>query len=77
MFELGDLVRFKPSGIVRSRYNTNKKFGIIVAIEREMFDSFDGIKQDLIVVRWMPWDKEERMMEFYLELLEKSVSDNS
>tara|TARA_X000001382_G_scaffold23449_1_gene14327 strand:- start:222 stop:455 length:234 start_codon:yes stop_codon:yes gene_type:complete len=77
MFELGDLVRFKPSGIVRSRYNPNKKFGIIVAIEREMFDSFDGIKQDLIVVRWMPWDKEERMMEFYLELLEKSVSDNS
>ena len=77
MFELGDLVRFKPSGIVRSRYNPNKKFGIIVAIEREMFDSFDGVKQDLIVVRWMPWDKEERMMEFYLELLEKSVSDNS
>ena len=77
MFDVGDLVRFKPSGIVRSRYNPLKKFGIIVAIEKDMFDSYDGYKQDLVVVRWMPWDKEERMMEFYLEPLEKSVSDNS
>ena len=77
MFEVGDLVRFKTSGIVRSRYNPLKKFGIVVAIERDMFDSYDGDKQDLIVVRWMPWDKEERMMEFYLELLEESVLDNS
>ena len=71
MFNVGDLVRFKASGIVRSRYNPNKKFGIIVSIERELFDSYDGIKEDLIVVRWMPWDREERMMEFYLEHLEK------
>ena len=77
MFDVGDLVRFKPSGIVRSRYNPLKKFGIIVAIERSMFDSYNGDKEDLIVVRWMPWDKEERMMEFYLELLEESVLDNS
>ena len=67
MFEIGDMVRFKPSGIVRSRYNPNKKFGIVVAIERNMFDSYDGDKQDLIIVRWMPWDQEERVMEFYLE----------
>ena len=77
MFEIGDLVRFKPSGIVRSRYNPLKKFGIIVAIEREMFDSYDGSKQDLIVVKWMPWDKEERMMEFYLEPMEKSCVNNN
>ena len=77
MFEVGDLVRFKRSGIVRSRYNPNKKFGIIVDIERDLFDSYDGSKQDMLVVRWMPWDKEERMMEFYLEPLENSVSDNS
>jgi len=77
MFEVGDLVRFKPSGIVRSRYNPNKKFGIVTSVERDMFDSYDGDKQDLIVVRWMPWDKEERMMEFYLELLEESELDNS
>lgn len=77
MFNIGDLVRFKPSSIVRSRYNPNKKFGIIVDISRSVFDSYDGTKQDLIVVRWMPWDKEEKMMEFYLEPLEKSVLGNS
>ena len=75
MFEIGDLVRFKPSGIVRTRYNPNKKIGIIVKIERNMFDSYDGTKQDLIVVKWMPWDKEERMMEFYLELMENPCTE--
>tara|TARA_R100000388_G_C7225596_1_gene151541 strand:+ start:659 stop:892 length:234 start_codon:yes stop_codon:yes gene_type:complete len=77
VFEIGELVRFKPSGIVRSRYNPLKKFGIIVAIEREMFDSYDGSKQDLIVVKWMPWDKEERMMEFYLEPMEKPCTEQN
>ena len=76
MFEVGDLVRFKRSGIVRSRYNPLKKVGIVVNIERDLFDSYDGSKQDMIVVRWMPWDKEERMMEFYLEQLEKSELEN-
>ena len=71
MFEIGDLVRFKKTGIVRSRYNQNKKIGIVVNIERDMFDSYDGSKEDLVVVRWMQWDEEERMMEFYLEHLEK------
>jgi len=71
MFNIGDLVRFKKTGIIRSRYNPDKKFGIVVSIERDMFDSYDGSKEDLIVVKWMPWDEEERMMEFYLEHLEK------
>jgi len=71
MFEIGDLVRFKKTGIVRSRYNQNKKIGIVVNVERDMFDSYDGSKEDLVVVRWMPWDEEERMMEFYLEHLEE------
>jgi len=71
MFNIGDLVRFKKTGIVRSRYNPNKKIGIVISIERDMFDSYDGSKEDLVVVRWMPWDKEERMMEFYLEHLEE------
>ena len=70
MFDVGDLVRFKPSGASKSRYNPNKAIGIVVRIERNMFDSYDGSKEDLIVVRWMPYDKEERMMEFYLEHLE-------
>lgn len=75
MFEIGDLVRFKPSGIVRSRYNPLKKFGIIVAIERDMFDSYDGTKQDLIAVKWMPLEREERMMEFYLEHMDEQCTN--
>ena len=71
MFELGDLVRFKKSGIVRSRYNPNKKFGIVVNVERDMFDSYDGKKEDLIHVKWMPWGRTEKLMAFYLELMEK------
>lgn len=73
MFELGDLVRFKPSGIVRSRYNPNKKFGIIIHIERNQFYSHNGMKDDMIEVMWFPWRKTEKMMEFYLEPLEKSL----
>ena len=69
MFDVGDLVRFKKSGIIRSRYSPKKKFGIVISVERDLFESYDGDKQDLIIVRWMPWDKEERMMEFYLEHL--------
>ena len=67
MFEVGDLVRFKASGIVRSRYNPNKRFGIVTNVKRKVFDSYDGKKEDLITVKWMPWNKEERMMAFYLE----------
>ena len=71
MFDVGDLVRFKVKGIAKTRYNPNKKIGIVVSVERDMFDSYDGSKEDLVVVRWMPWDKEERMMEFYLEHFNK------
>ena len=71
MFHIGDLVRFKKSGIVRSRYNPNKKFGIVVNVERDMFDSYDGKKEDLVHVKWMPWNHTERLMAFYLELMEK------
>jgi len=67
MFDIGDMVRFKPSGIVRSRYNPLKKFGIIVKIEREMFSSHDGAYDDMIEVMWFPWNRTERLMEFYLE----------
>ena len=73
MFELGDLVRFKPSGIVRSRYNPNKRFGVVVKIERDHFQSYNGMPEDLVEVMWFPWSKVERMMEFYLEPLEKSL----
>jgi len=71
MFKVGDLVRHKPSGIVRSRYNPGKKFGIIVQIERNKFPSYNGIPEDLIEVVWFPSIRTEKMMQFYLEPLEK------
>ena len=67
MFNVGDMVRFKPSGIVRARYNPLKKFGIIIKIERQQFKSYDGNLDDMVEVMWFPWQKTERIMEFYLE----------
>jgi hypothetical protein len=69
MFEIGDLVRFKASGIYRGRYNPSKKFGIVIDIHRNLVESLWGDKQDVLIVKWMPWDKEERVMNFYLEHL--------
>ena len=67
MFEVGDMVRFKPSGIVRSRYNPNKRFGIVVSVQRDVFRSYNSSMEDLVEVLWMPWNQTERLMEFYLE----------
>ena len=67
MFNVGDMVRFKPSGIVRSRYNPLKKFGIVIKIERDTFHSYDGNRDDMVEVMWFPWHRTERLMEFYLE----------
>lgn len=69
MFSVGDLVRFRRSGIVKTRYNSTKMVGIVTWIERDLFASYDGGKQDLVVVKWLPLNEEERMMEFYLEHL--------
>ena len=71
MFEVGDLVRFKSSGIYRGRFNPNKRLGIVVSIEERVIKSLWGDKQDLIIVRWFPWDQEEKTMEFYLEHVTK------
>ena len=73
MFNVGDLVRFKASGIVRSRYNPNKKFGIVTRVERDLFESYNGKREDMIEVLWMPWNVKERMMEFYLEPLKSEA----
>lgn len=71
MFSVGDLVRFKSKGIVKSRYAPDKKIGIVTSVRRDVFKSYDNTMEDLVVVRWMPWGREEKMMEFYLEHLEK------
>jgi hypothetical protein len=71
MFDVGDLVRFKASGIVKSRYSPDKKIGIVISVKRDVFKSYDNSMEDLVIVRWMPCDTEERMMEFYLEHFSK------
>ena len=67
MFEVGDMVRFKASGIVRSRYNPKKRFGIVVSVRRDVFRSYNSTMEELVEVLWMPWNQTERLMEFYLE----------
>jgi hypothetical protein len=71
MFNVGDLVVFKSTGIVKSRYDPLKKLGIILTIERNVYQSYDGTKEDAIGVFWIPLQQEERLMEFYLEHLEE------
>jgi len=71
MFKIGDLVRCKASSIQRDRYNPLKKFGIIVSIEKECIHSLWGISENLVVVRWMPWNEEQKMSQVFLEYLEK------
>ena len=71
MFNVGDLVRFKPSGIVRTRYNPNKRIGIVTKVERNVFMSYNGTREDMIEVVWIPSQQRERMMEFYLEMVKE------
>lgn len=72
MFSVGDLVRHKPSGIQRDRDNPLKKFGIVVSIEKGAVSSIWGMNQDMITVRWMPWNQEQKMTEVCLEHMKKT-----
>ena len=71
MFKIGDLVRHKASGIQRDRFNPRKKFGIVVDIKRQQLKSLWGTKEDLIIVRWMPWDEQQKVSEARLEHMDK------
>jgi hypothetical protein len=72
MFDVGDLVRFKSSNIQRDRLNPNKRFGIVVKIEKDKVKSLWKTREDILTVRWMPWDKTEKVLGFYLEPLNKT-----
>jgi hypothetical protein len=64
-------VRFKNKGIAKLRYSPDKRIGIVISVKRDVFKSYDNSMEDLVIVRWMPLDTEERMMEFYLEHFSK------
>ena len=72
MFKVGDLVRCKPSGIQRDCDNPLKKFGIVVSIEQDSVISIWGLSQNMIVVRWMPWNQEQKLTEVSLEHMTKT-----
>lgn len=66
MFEVGDLVTLRSSGVATTRYHPDKKIGIVKSIRRQVFLSYTGDKEDAITVYWMPLDAHETVMEFYL-----------
>ena len=59
MFNIGDLVEFKPSGIYLDYLHPLKRIGIVVSIDRSEIKSLWGITEDRIVVRWMPDNQDE------------------
>jgi hypothetical protein len=54
MFNVGDLVEFKPSGICLDYLHPLKRVGIIISIDRGEVKSLWGTTEDRIVVRWLP-----------------------
>ena len=70
MFNVGDLVRFKPSVIRLEYLHPLKKIGIIVSIERSDVKSLWGMTEDRIVVRWLPSDQEQTITSIRLEHVE-------
>ncbi len=68
MFEVGDLVRFRSTGVVkRNREHPDKNIALVISVERNVFRTYEGDYDDRIKLRWMPLGKEESMPEFLLE----------
>lgn len=72
MFEIGDIVRFKKAGVAnRMRANPTKDLALVVKIDREVYHSYSGDKEDRVYVIWLGTEVEECMPEFYLEKAEE------
>ena len=68
MFEIGDIVRFRNTGVVnKMRVNPTKDLALVVKIDREAYHSYSGDKEDRVYVIWLKNEVEECMPEFYLE----------
>jgi len=67
-FNVGDLVKFKDKGVVkRNRMHPDKTIAVIVEVERDVYWTYTGYKDDRVTVHWMPLGKKESMPEFLLE----------
>jgi hypothetical protein len=74
MFEVGDLVKFKGEGVASmTRIKPHKKIGLVVHIERDVYQSYNGDTDDAITVSWLGTDEEEIMPEFYLEKVDEDT----
>ena len=74
MFEIGDLVRFKKTGVAnKMRAKPDKRLALIVSIEREVYYSYTGELDDKVSVIWLGTEVEETIPEFYLEKVDKDT----
>lgn len=68
MFEIGDIVRFKKTGVAnKMRAKPGNPLALIVKIDRGVYHTYSGDKEDRIHVIWLNSEVEECMPEFYLE----------
>ena len=75
MFEIGDLVKFGNPKLVaiKNREHPGKQLGIVMAVAREFFWTYEGDKDDRITVHWAPLGIQETMPDFLLEKVEEST----
>ena len=75
MFEIGDLVKFGDPKLVaiKNREHPGKQLGVVMAVAREFFWTYEGDKDDRITVHWAPLGIQETMPDFLLEKVEEST----
>ena len=74
MFEIGDSVRFKKTGVAnKMRAKPGNEIALIVGIIREAYHCYDGDMDDRITVIWLGTEIEETIPEFYLEKIEEDT----
>ena len=69
MFNIGDLVEFKPSGMRLDYLNPLKRIGVITSINRGDVKSLWGTTEDRIVVRWLPGNLDQECTSVRLRLV--------
>ena len=72
MFEVGDIVRFRKTGVAnKMRAKPGNYVALVVSVDREVYHSYSGDLEDRVHVVWLGTEVEECMPEFYLEKVEE------
>ena len=69
MFNIGDLVEFKPSGMRLDYLNPLKRIGVITSIDRGDVKSLWGTTEDRVVVRSLPGNLDQTCTSVRLRLV--------